>query len=106
MVMIIGLLADFHSRGIYGGSFSGLCYYYSCNSVTDMLLVVVWGTSSMFVCFQRNLMIFAKARPAQMIFITTSIENYNYVINIFVLIAIIEKVGGGSKGKRAVDGKL
>ena len=33
-----------------------------------------------------------------------NIEIFNYVINIFVLSAIIEKVGGGSKGIRAVDG--
>ena len=39
-----------------------------------------------------------------------NIEIFNYVINIFVLIENkcnnIEKVGGGSKGMRAVDGKL
>ncbi|MCG8620576.1 MAG: hypothetical protein MJE68_01075, partial [Proteobacteria bacterium] len=38
MINTIGLLADFHSCGIFGGSVSGLCCYYSYNSVTDILL--------------------------------------------------------------------
>ena len=40
--------------------------------LTGIATVVVWGTSPMPLGFSRNLMTFAKARPAQMIFITTS----------------------------------
>ena len=43
--------------------------------LTDIATVVVWGTSPMPLCFQRNLMTFVKAHPAQMIFITTSHNN-------------------------------
>ena len=65
---VINITGYFHSRGIYVSSFSGLCYYYSCNSA-----VVFWGTSPMLLCFPSTTMISAKARPAQMIFTTTSI---------------------------------
>ena len=33
----------------------------------------------MLLCFQRNLTIFAKARPAQMVFITTSVSHNDYI---------------------------
>ena len=46
--------------------------YYSCNRPTDTIVHVVWGTSPMPLCFQRNHTTFVKAHFAQMIFITTS----------------------------------
>ena len=45
------------------------------------------------LCFQRNLMIFAKARPAQMIFITTSniiISHLYVVVCILCVLCIID----------------
>ena len=47
-------------------------------------------------CFQRNLVTFAKARPAQMIFITTSIDNIGNVSNISN-VHIIESVDSISR---------
>ena len=35
---VINIIGYFHSRSIYVSSFSGLCYYYSCNSVIGILL--------------------------------------------------------------------
>jgi hypothetical protein len=64
--------------------------------LTDMLQYVVWGTSPMplmhvmvvYTMSMMNLLTFAKARPAQMIFITTS-----YRIHIIILRLVLPKNG-------------
>ena len=45
---VINIIGDFHSRGIiiYVGSLSGLCYYYSYNSVIDIIATVVVYTTA------------------------------------------------------------
>ena len=48
---------------------SNVSFLFLCKNVSR---VVVRGTNSM-LCFQKNLMIFVKAHPAQMILITTTL---------------------------------